>query len=168
MDFDNGHQRHHSPTEKTGERGRAGIWIDHRKAVVVIVSNNRNEFKVIPSNVDKQPGRYDGVRSTVPFEAQQKTSDGSRDRDFTGHLNTYYDEVIASISSVDSIFIFGPGEAKGELVKRLEKALVRGHIDGVETADKMTEHQIVAKVRQHYLPAKEDDKSSPVALSSTT
>ena len=43
-----------------------------------------------------------------------------RDRQFGNHLNSYYDEVIAAIRGADSIQIFGPGEAKGELEKRLE------------------------------------------------
>jgi hypothetical protein len=36
-------------------------------------------------------------------------------RALKGHLNIYYDAVIASIRGAESIWIFGPGEAKGEL-----------------------------------------------------
>jgi hypothetical protein len=45
--------------------------------------------------------------------------------------------------------IFGPGEAKGELKKRLESKGFKGHILAVETVDKMTDRQIAAKVREH-------------------
>jgi hypothetical protein len=38
-----------------------------------------------------------------------------------GHLNIYYDAVTACIRDAESILIFGPGEAKGELQKRIEK-----------------------------------------------
>jgi hypothetical protein len=48
------------------------------------------------------------------------------------------------------MLIFGPGEAKGELKKRLKKANLSGRVVGVETVDKMTDHQIAAKVRQHF------------------
>ncbi len=34
---------------------------------------------------------------------------------FTGHLNIYYDEVISCIRDAESILIFGPGEAKGQV-----------------------------------------------------
>lgn len=47
-------------------------------------------------------------------------------------------------------FLFGPGEAKGELEKRLELAHYKGRVVGVEPADHMTDPQIVAKVREHY------------------
>ena len=74
----------------------------------------------------------------------------SRQRTLTTHLNIYYDAIIASIRDAEAILIFGPGEAKGELKKRLKKANLSGRIVGMETVDKMTDHQIAAKVRQHF------------------
>jgi hypothetical protein len=50
----------------------------------------------------------------------------------------------------ESILIFGPGEAKGELRKRLERNNLGGRIVAIETVDKMTDRQIAAKVRQHF------------------
>lgn len=47
--------------------------------------------------------------------------------------------------------IFGPGEAKGELKKSLEQEGLKAHILAIETVDKMTEGQISAKVREHFL-----------------
>jgi hypothetical protein len=78
---------------------------------------------------------------------KQVPESDSRQKTFTGHLNIYYDAVIASIRDVESVLIFGPGEAKGELKKRLEKNNLCGRIIGIETVDKMTDRQIVAKVR---------------------
>ena len=74
-----------------------------------------------------------------------------RDRQFGNHLNSYYAEVIAVIRDADAIQIFGPGEAKGELEKRLERERLKGHIVGIETVDKMTDRQIAAKVRERFL-----------------
>ncbi|MCJ7600094.1 MAG: hypothetical protein MUO63_01175, partial [Desulfobulbaceae bacterium] len=34
-----------------------GLWIDHRKAVIVVVSDKGDETRVIESNVEKQPAR---------------------------------------------------------------------------------------------------------------
>jgi hypothetical protein len=51
---------------------------------------------------------------------------------------------------VDSILIFGPGEAKGELQKRLENQEAKWHIVAVEASDKMTDGQIVAEVREYF------------------
>jgi hypothetical protein len=77
-------------------------------------------------------------------------ADDSRQKTFTGHLNIYYDAVIACLRDAEAILIFGPGEAKGELKKRLEGLNLGGRIVGVETVDKMTDRQIAAKVRQRF------------------
>jgi hypothetical protein len=68
----------------------------------------------------------------------------------TGELNVYYDAVIAALRNADSFIIFGPGEAKGELKKRLVKRKLRGRVAAVETADKMTDRQIAATARGHF------------------
>jgi len=62
------------------------------------------------------------------------------DQQFGNHLNSYYDEVLTVVLDAESIQIFGPGEAKGELEKHLEHAGLKG---------KMADRQIAAKVRDH-------------------
>jgi len=66
------------------------------------------------------------------------------------HLNRYYDDVISHVRDVESILLLGPGEAKGELAKRLASKGLGGRIVGVETVDKMTAPQIAARVREHF------------------
>jgi len=127
-----------------------GVWIDHRKAVIVMISDTGEHTKVIESNVEKHSGRVDGVRSTTPYEAQKVPADDLREREFTSHLHGYYDEVIAALREAGPVLIFGPGEAKGELKSRLERDKLAGRIVAVETADKMTDRQIAAKVREHF------------------
>jgi len=127
-----------------------GLWIDHRKTVIAVMSDRGEETMVIESNVEKHPGRVAGSRSTTPYEAQKVPADDSREREFTGHLHHYYDQVIAAIRDAESILIFGPGEAKVELKKRLEKDNLGGRIVALETVDKMTDRQIAAKVREYF------------------
>jgi hypothetical protein len=129
----------------------AGVWIDHRKAVITIVSAEGEKTVEIQSNVEKQPSRFAGVRSTAHY-GQQAPADDSHEREFTGQLHRYYDEVIAVIHKAESLLLFGPGEAKGELKKRLEHAKLGQHIVAMETADKMTDRQIAAKVREYFHP----------------
>jgi hypothetical protein len=57
--------------------------------------------------------------------------------DFKAGQNCGEGQVIASIRDAESILIFGPGEAKGELKKRLEEDKLGGHIVSIETVDKM-------------------------------
>jgi len=79
------------------------------------------------------------------------TSEDQRDRKFGNHLNYYYDEVIECIHDAQSFQIFGPGEAKGELEKRIEHEGLKAHILVIETVDKMTDHQISTKVWERFL-----------------
>jgi hypothetical protein len=120
-----------------------GLWIDHRKAVVVVISDDVEEVKEITSNMEKHV-RYSNDTS------EGGSSEDVRDRQYENHLNSFYDAVIAVIRDGNSIQIFGPGEAKGELKKRLESEGFKGHILGIETVDKMTDRQIAAKVREHF------------------
>jgi len=120
---------------------QAGLWIDHRKAIVVLITGEGEETKKIISGMEKHVrfgGREGGSGEDVS------------DRQFENHLNSFYDEVITVIRDADSIQIFGPGEAKGELEKRLENEGLKKHILAIETVDKMTDRQISAKVREHF------------------
>lgn len=76
-----------------------------------------------------------------------------KEREFAAHLNEYYDEVADCLGDADSVLLFGPGEAKAELRKRMEKKRLGERIAAVETADKMTERQIADKVRHYFSTA---------------
>ncbi len=121
-----------------------GLWVDHRQAVIVTVTDEGEETKRVMSDMEKNV-RFSSRTANIG------SPEDVRDRKFENHLNKYYDDVIESLRNADSILIFGPGEAKGELEKRLANEGLKERIVGVETADKMTDSQITAKVRQHFL-----------------
>ena len=129
---------------------KVGLWIDHRKAIMVTVTEKGEEMGLIISRVEKQPRRSGDSPLKGPYEPHHVQAQDSRQRALTGHLNIYYDAVIASIRDAEAILIFGPGEAKGELKERLEKHNMGGRIVGVETVDRMTDRQIAAKVRRYF------------------
>ena len=131
-------------------RKTVGLWIDHKKAIVVTLTGKGEEIGLVILKTGKQGRRSGDSPLKGSYEPQQVPADDSRQRALTGHLNIYYDAVIAGIGDAESILIFGPGEAKGELKKRLEKKRLGGRIVGVETVDKMTDRQIAARVRQHF------------------
>ena len=132
-----------------------GVWIDHRRALIVLVDGKNTDTRAISSPEDtrqQQSGR-------------SSPADDIRQRQLTTHLNRYYDEVVSLISDADSILILGPGEAKGELRKRLEKNNLGRRTVDLETSDKITDAQIVAVIRGHFLTKKIRPRSkSPGAL----
>ena len=124
-------------------KGQAGLWIDHKEAIVVFIGD------------DEEPKRIEsGMEKHVRFSGGNRPQDGAaedqRDRQFASHLSRYYDDVIEHIRDAESILLFGPGEAKVELKSRLTAKGLGDRVVGIETTDKMTRHQIAAKVRQHF------------------
>lgn len=119
-----------------------GLWIDHRKVVVVMISDEGEVIKEVASDMEKHVRFSSGA-------SEDGSSEDVRDRQFDNHLNSYYDTVIAMLDESETIQIFGPGEAKGELAKRLESKGLGERVVTIETVDKMTDRQIVAKVHQY-------------------
>ncbi len=115
-----------------------GLWIDHHKAVIVSVTGEDQETKIIHSDIEKhgQGGNQ---------------ADDTKLQVLTHHLNSFYEQVIVHLHEAESVFIFGPGEAKGELEKSLAKNQRDSRVVTVETADKMTDPQIVEKIKKHFL-----------------
>jgi len=129
---------------------KVGLWIDHRKAVIAFLAGKEEEIKQINSDVEKHIQRSAASRSGGKFESRVVPSDDRQQREFTGHINVYYDKVVSCIRDAQAILILGPGEPKGELKKRIEREGLGNLIVGFETVDNMTDHQIAAKVRQHF------------------
>jgi len=128
-----------------------GLWIDHRKTVMVSIVNEVEETREIRSNMEKHVRFSSGTQSDAPDTSQGSTAEDMRDRQCGNQLGRYYEGIISFIRDADSIWIFGPGEAKIELENCLKREELGGRIVGVETVDKMTDHQIEAKVRDYYL-----------------
>ena len=125
---------------------KAGIWIDHQQAYLVLIDADTDVIthKHIESDMEKR------VRFSSHTADIEDLADDQRDHRYAGHLQVYYDKVIAQLDANAAVLVFGPGEAKRELEQRI---ISHGHsqrIVGVETTDKMTEAQIAAKVRHHY------------------
>jgi hypothetical protein len=87
---------------------QAGLWIDHRKAVIVILAEGGEEILKIASGLEKH------VRFKRGGNDEEGSAEDMRDRKYENQLNGYYDRVIEAVRDSDSIHIFGPGEAKPE------------------------------------------------------
>jgi hypothetical protein len=122
---------------------QVGLWIDHRKAVIVLLTGKSEEIKEVLSGTEKRD-RFTGT------DSENNSVEDILDNRFKNHLNSYYDEVIAVIRDAESFLIIGPGEAKGELGKRIEHEGLVKRILAIETVDKMTNPQIAAIVRKRF------------------
>ena len=118
-----------------------GVWIDHKKAVIVSISAGQVTTRTLESDVGGHP-RYSGFQA-----GGEKKYEEHHNRD----LDRYYDDVIGQLGKPDALLLFGPGEAKLQLKERLSRSKGSSEsIVAVESTDKLTDPQIVAKVKEHY------------------
>ncbi len=127
-----------------------GVWIDHREAVVVELSEAGKKTSRIESAIESQPRRASDNPSGS-FESLQVPSDSKLERKKQADLGHFFDDVVSHLAGAEALFVFGPGEAKRELAE---------HIDGIrslsavprssETSDSMSEAQVIAKVVEHF------------------
>lgn len=127
-----------------------GLWIDRKKAVLVIQDDQGENIQQIESGVGRHVRYHGASHPKSPFSAQYQQGDNQLDNRFTEQLNRFYEKVIAHLREADVVLIFGPGEAKLELQKRIVHEKVRVPFIKIEAADKMTERQIAAKVRNYF------------------
>jgi hypothetical protein len=112
---------------KQMENRYAGIWIDHTEAMIVTLIDGRPVVEIVRSNAEKR-------RHHRPLN--------------------FYDMVIEAMGDEGHLYIFGPDQSKDELAVEIEKTRHHHyHIDMVEAADKLTENQVVAKVKNYFEPA---------------
>ena len=131
---------------------KIGIWIDHKEAILVSIEGDQTTVERIESNAESHyrpsGGRKAGSTSVAQSVSKEQKADERRKHQF----HKFYQMVIKKTGNADNIFIFGPGEAKLELAKEIKK--IKGQHDriaAVEVSDRLTENQIVAKMRSFFL-----------------
>ncbi len=75
-----------------------GIWIDHKKAVIVSASADRVTAKTLESDVGSH-ARYSGPQ----YDGGEKRYEERHSQ----HLDRYYDEVISQLGQPEALLIFG-------------------------------------------------------------
>ena len=119
-----------------------GIWIDHKKAVIVDISDDRASTTTLSSDLAPHP-HFAG--------SQEGGGEKKYEARYQHDLDRYYDDVISQVGEPDALLLFGPGEAKLQLKDRLCRSAVWSEKSvAVESADKLTDPQIVARVKEHY------------------
>ena len=134
-------------------QNEVGLWIDHRKAVIVTLENQKETVQIILSNMEKHTRFSTGSHSDTPNDVNGSTAEDIRDRQFNLHLSKFFSEIAFNIRAADSIFLFGPGEARVDFAAYLKKEKLDGKITAIDAVDKMTDRQISAKVHDYYIHA---------------
>ncbi len=132
---------------------KAGVWIDHKQATIVLLSYAGQEIKKIAFDIGQPIHKTGGGRPKYTFTRNDFVADDKLQRKVASDRKDYYGDVLTALRGVSTVLIIGPGEAKEELGKQIKAKKVRGLAVELETADKMTDRQLAAKVSQHFATA---------------
>ena len=70
-----------------------GLWIDHRKAVMITLMDGTESTREIISGLEKRTRFSDNPRAKIPDEKIMAMNEDSRDRQFENHLEDFYSQV---------------------------------------------------------------------------
>ena len=140
---------------------KAGVWIDHKQAIVALITGSGNEIKKIAFDIGQPVRSPSRGRSNHSYSKNDFVAEDKLERKVGNDRKDFYDDVIASIRGASSLLILGPGEAKGEFRKRITAKRLRGLKVELETAAKMTDRQIVAKVSKHFATKPANKSGTP-------
>lgn len=123
-----------------------GVWIDHKQALVIQLDNGEKRIQVIESQLEPRTRLV--RRSVGDIDLPNELHTNQR---YEKHLKIFLDRVMESLQSADAILLMGPGEAKIELHKTLQKSkLLAERVAAVETVGKLTQRQLAARVSAFF------------------
>lgn len=127
---------------------RVGIWIDHRRAVIVTIDEGRESHRTLVGDIERHSGPSGGWRMVTPYGPQVDNKEHQREERYRLHVRNFFKEVLKGIGKPDQLLVMGPADAKREFAEMVESdSALRDLKVKVEPADKMSDAQIVARVR---------------------
>jgi len=134
-----------------------GVWIDGRTAVISVVDADGEtvgDVRRVTTELDKQLRLSSGERARTSYGPQTAPPDDMRQTSSRENRRAFFDAVAAAVRLAPRLFVFGPGEAKNEFLKTLERRGLGPRVEGVETEGFLTDRQVAAKTRDRFGPGR--------------
>jgi len=128
-----------------------GVWVDHREVYLIWADEDgRTELRHADAHYPEKAkksyqatsggGAFGGVAPHATLAEKQKRE-----------ARRFYERVFKAIRNAENVYIFGPGQARKELLRRLQEHKdFNGRVRGVEGAERMSEAQMAARVRRFF------------------
>jgi hypothetical protein len=125
-----------------------GIWIDSGGAVLVFLDGDEISIERIVSGVESRFRTSGGSRGKTPYGSQIVTSESKAEQRRKHQHDRFFRKVIEAMGRAGGFLILGPGETKLHFAAAIRKEpALSTRLRKVETSDRMTERQLVAKVK---------------------
>jgi hypothetical protein len=103
------------------------------KAVIVTIMGEKHETRRVNSYIGKYVHFSNGSSVSPFYGICDISGKAKQDQTLKSFLRPYYEGVLSLIRNADSVWIFGPGTAKGELEQHRQDGLPKGRILGIES-----------------------------------
>jgi stalled ribosome rescue protein Dom34 len=124
---------------KQNEKQQVGVWIDNQETILITNSTGPESKEYTIHGKIKASGSHSGGSEHNMNNA--KHADAIK----------YYKAVSAQLLNFDEILIFGPGQSQEQLQNHLhEDAQFKSKKISIDTADQLTDPQMIAKVRDFF------------------
>jgi stalled ribosome rescue protein Dom34 len=128
-----------------------GIWIDTKQAVIVKLSNNKHNLKIIESNIETRERVAGESKKYGRFGGQYMTYEKNKMNRKNEQINSFIKNLLKEVQNCDSVVLFGPSQMKNIFEKELSKNLqLTNKLIGVFNSNQLTENQMVAWVKDFY------------------
>lgn len=128
-----------------------GIWLDNEKAYIITLIDGNEKVEKIESNVETRVRIEGETKSYSRLGGMLINPQKKKTKRKNHQLKDYFRSIIRKTKDASSIYIFGPADAKTNLKKIVEQEKnLNKKLKRVESSDRLTEKQMVAKVRQVF------------------
>lgn len=128
-----------------------GVWMDKEKALIIELKGTDAEMTTLESEVEDYRA-VGGARSKTKWGPQDVVQDSKYTEREKHQMKRYFENLAKSLGEVEKLVVFGPadtGKKFNAYLKDHKKDLAE-KVQGVETADSMTDNQVKALVKDFY------------------
>ncbi|WP_150913586.1 hypothetical protein [Marinobacter halotolerans] len=97
----------------------AGIWIDQRKAVTVILGKDSLDMSIIELDAELPSRTSGGHRQQAPYPHQDVAAENHRQPKYAAEMLDYFRKIYRRIKTADELVLIGPDKSRQQFINFL-------------------------------------------------
>lgn len=128
----------------------AGIWMDHRKAVTVILEGNHLDTFVTESHAQATIRMSVENHRLALFAHHDVVGGNLGNPKYPSEINHYFRQILDRIKTADELVLMGPGDVKKQFINFLIQQRSSIRLKQCKFAGTMTDEEVVQDVCQSF------------------
>lgn len=129
---------------------QVGVWLDHRKAITVVLGSSGVDLAIIESDSEKPSKSSGGHRQTALYAHQDVVAEDHRKRRFESQNQEYFEKIFRRIKPANELVLMGPGEAKKQFINYLMRQKSPIKLKEMKPTGEMTTGEVTRHVCQVF------------------